>query len=630
MIQPEKIREKLSWNRELLREIEEVRHLAAECESSWRPLSEKEIETLTTQGNRSRDWKALRVHPDFTPVAIFDSVFHGSCRLGVFTGAPVSLNEETELPDGIYKSDIAESTVLNGALVQNTGLLNRYLVQTKAVIINCGTISAPRNCAFGIAAEIHPGSEAGGREIPLYPEADIEVIEAVIRGHNEEISNLYHSHCKEYLAAATFQGGIIGKEVKISGTPKIYGSYIGTGCRVEEATLIENSVLLSDENQRTRVTSGAIVRQSALQWGAEAADGAIVDSSLLMECASARRHGKVTESVIGANTEIAEGEVTSSLLGAFTGFHHQSLLIAALWARGRGNVGYGANVGSNHTGKAPDQEIICGEGMFFGLGSSIKFPANYEKSPYTLIATGVITLPQKVDYPFSLINTSSQRVRQVPQPYNELLPGWVLTQALYIVMRNRLKFRNRNRATRIIPDQEIFRYDLVTCVKEARDRLNNIRLKREIYLERDIPGIGKNYMTERCRKSAVYIYSLFIEFFILVNLLDHIREIDEYNENLLFETESDNNTWEEARLLMLDEKWYPRNLKASMKSLIDIAGKIARNTKMSKERDDGRGKKIIPDYLKVTRRAEDEETVKDTTLWSDTIIAEAEKIISRL
>jgi hypothetical protein len=43
----------------------------------------------------------------------------------------------------------------------------------------------------------------------------------------------------------------------------------------------------------------------------------------------------------------------------FVGFHHQALLIATIWPSGRGNVSHGASVGSNHTGKAPDQVRVA-------------------------------------------------------------------------------------------------------------------------------------------------------------------------------------------------------------------------------------------------------------------------------
>ncbi len=629
---PAEMKDLLSRHLELPELIKEARRLPfGDNNADWRPLAENEITELKDGGNRSSDWSLLRVHPDFTAENIHDSTFHGFCRLGIFNGVAFIIDEETKLPDGIYSSIISDSTVMNGSLVLNTGLLSRYLVMENSLIMNCGTIAASSRCSFGIGKEINPGSEAGGREIAIYPEGGIEPIETVIRNRkNSEINNLYLNNLNDYIKACTFNGGIIGGEVKITGTPKITGSYIGRGSRIEEATLIEDSVLLSDEKNSTRVSAGSIVRSSALQWGAEATDLAIVDSSLLMEYSSARRHGKVTESVIGSNTEVAEGEVTSSLMGPFTGFHHQSLLIAALWPQGRGNVGYGANVGSNHTGKAPDQEIICGEGMFFGLGSSIKFPANYEDAPYTIIATGVTTLPQKVEYPFSLINSPGQCIHQVPQSYNEISAGWVLTGSLYTVMRNRLKFKKRNRATRFIPEPEIFRYDLAVKVKDARDRLQNIQMKREIYLDRDIPGIGKNYMTERSRKSAVYIYSLFIECYVLLSLLDYIKETDNLDEDFICKTVSKNSTWEKARLLMHDESWFPCTLDVAMKRLIVILEKIVRNTRTSKERDDGRGKKIIPDYDRVTTKPSEDTTVIDTTAWGESITADAEKIISRL
>ena len=75
----------------------------------------------------------------------------------------------------------------------------------------------------------------------------------------------------------------------------------------------------------------------------------------------------------------------------FISCHHSSL---ALWFYGKGNIGYGANIGSNHTGRLPDQECIPGEGVFFGLGCNIKYPCNFEKAPYSLIASGITLLPQ--------------------------------------------------------------------------------------------------------------------------------------------------------------------------------------------------------------------------------------------
>lgn len=60
---------------------------------------------------------------------------------------------------------------------------------------------------------------------------------------------------------------------------------------------------------------------------------------------------KLSHSVLGPDSGVGAGECLHCLVGPFVGFHHQSLLIATIWPLGRGNVGYGANVGSNHTSR---------------------------------------------------------------------------------------------------------------------------------------------------------------------------------------------------------------------------------------------------------------------------------------
>ena len=162
--------------------------------------------------------------------------------------------------------------------------------------------------------------------------------------------------------------------------------------------------------------------------------------------------------MIGPCTGVSEGEVTSSLVGPFVGFHHQALLIASFWPAGRGNIGYGANVGSNHTGKVSDQELWPGEGTFFGLATAIKFPSNFSQAPYCLIATGVTTLPQRVDMPFSLIN-SQERLSQGYPAFNEISPGWTLGSNLFMILRNESKFKKRGQVVshRVHYENEILR-----------------------------------------------------------------------------------------------------------------------------------------------------------------------------
>ena len=76
--------------------------------------------------------------------------------------------------------------------------------------------------------------------------------------------------------------------------------------------------------------------------------------------------------LVGLGDGAGMGASVGPLVGPFVGFHHQALLIACFWPDGKGNIGYGANVGSNHTLKAPDQELWPGEGCFFCRKPSIR------------------------------------------------------------------------------------------------------------------------------------------------------------------------------------------------------------------------------------------------------------------
>ena len=193
----------------------------------------------------------------------------------------------------------------------------------------------------------------------------------------------------------------------------------------------------------------------------------------------------------------------------------------------------GASIGSNHTGKAPDQELWPGEGIFFGLDCSIKFPANFSRSPYTLIATRVVTLPQKLEMPFSLINNTSQTFLDLSPAINEIKPGWVLSDNLYMIMRSEMKIYKRGLITANLPDicgkqcmyeNEIFRPAIIELMLEARQRLEKVTCTMAkihdlkggaIYTDKQISGLGKNFMTESSRKAAVDTYSRFVLFYAL-------------------------------------------------------------------------------------------------------------------
>ena len=339
--------------------------------------------------------------------------------------------------------------------------------------------------------------------------------------------------------------------------------------------------------------------------------------------------GMLTQSILGPNSGVAEGEVTASLVGPFVGFHHQALLIAAMWPEGKGNVGYGANVGSNHTGRAPDQEIWCGEGTFFGLGINVKFPADFSRSPYSIVASGVTCLPQKVEFPFSLINTPAAQPPDVSPSFNEIFPGWVLAENIYMLKRNEGKYQKRNKARRERFEFDVFRPETVALMLDARDRLRRAE-ERPVYTSREIAGLGKNFLTERARQAGIAAYDFYLGHYARRGLLSQLvgrglRPEGPQAAALLAEP-SDDPGWEQQRAI-LHAQAPAGDVVAHLQELVARERKIAEDVERSKSRDDARGSRIIPDYEQAHSPAAEDGFIRDTWAAFESLAAQVETLL---
>lgn len=618
-----------------LRNLKQARGRSRLFGDRVRHLTAGEIDALKSRGNHSPAWSRVLVAEGFTPAFIVSSAFFDDCVLGVLGGEEVPVETATSLPCGIYNSTIVNSEVGDGCFVSGVALVSNYILKERCVVFDTGVLTASTAGTFGNGREIAIGIETGGREVLSYAEITIPVATAVAtRRGDREFLEAYREFVKSYVDSCSAPFGVIERGGVIRHTRRVEDVYVGEGALIDGATNVQNCTLLSAPEERTGISHGAFVRNSCLQYGCDVTSMAIVDDSVLTEHSHVERHGKVTQSIIGPNTGIAEGEVTASLIGPFVGFHHQAMLIAALWPEGKGNVGYGANVGSNHTSKAPDQEIWCGEGFFFGLGVNVKFPADFTSAPYGLIATAVDTLPQKVEFPFCLINKRSRDFADVPPAYNEIFPAWVLSENLYAVLRNEGKYKKRNKAKRTQFVFDVFRRDIVEMMIVARDRLKNVEKVKELYTDEDIPGLGKNFMTEESRLQGIDVYDFYIEYFALQGLAARVGELMASRERArvasIYKEVSPDADWEYRRSLIVSEGYGARTVTENLKRLVDINERIARDTERAKQRDDIRGKKIIRDYGEANTQAPDDGFVKETWERSRRVKAEMNALILKL
>jgi len=621
----------------VIREITGIKERAADgsllfADDSLRELTPDEIGILEANLNSCDDWSRIRVVNGFDPDRVRGSSLSGRIVLGRFTGEAV-LEPGFTVPTGISGSRVSDCEIGDEAAVVDVHLLGKMIVKAGAVLFNCGSVVCTDETTFGNGVELPIALETGGREVRTYAEITIEIAAGVASSRDDDgLIGEYERLVEAYLERCRGGYGVIGAGARLSGTARVENVFMDDGCAIRDAGLVKNATLLGSQEEPSVITSGAIVTDSILQWGSEAASGAIVDRAVLTEHSHVERHGKVTDSLLGPNTGVGEGEVTSCLVGPFVGFHHQALLIAAYWPEGKGNVGYGANVGSNHTSKAPDQEIWCGEGTFFGLGVNIKFPADFTGAPYSIIATAVNTLPQKVTFPFSLINAPSAVNPGLSPAYNEILPGWVLSDNIYSIRRNEEKYLRRNRATRSRFDFEVFRPDIMDLVLGARDALRSMTDEKEYWTDRDIPGLGKNYLSGKNRQKAIATYTFFLRDYALAGLRREVTGLIESGAGVdrvkLLEGEA-GSRWAHEREILLAEG-LGDDLESNLRAHLENQQEIARMVQASKEKDDIRGARIIPDYPAAHLPAAEDDFVLRTWQEYEMLKAAIEKIIPHL
>ena len=482
-----------------------------------RNLTAEEVATLEKNGNRCEDWNRVLVEPNFDPARVQRSVFMGDVRLPAFYGT-LLLPGDVSFPTGIYDS-LVHNCVVENALVYKVSMLSNVLVRSSAVVHNVGTLVSSGKINFMIGSTMSVGNEMGGRELFVFPDITMDLVEAQLFHKAEsDVQQSFEEQLKNFREEISLPFGVVGKGAVVSNTNIVRNSWIGAHARVEGAAKIRNTIILSSLEESTHIYDSVIIENSDLQMGVKVHTGAEVQRSVLMSRSKVGCKAIVKSSIVAPCCHIEEGEVNSSYMGPLTQMHHHSLLIAALWPEGCGNLGYGANVGSNHTGRMPDQEIMPGQGMFFGLGVNVKFPANYRESPFTLIASGVTTMPQRVKFPFSLIRSGDPQLMGVPARLNEILPAWNYARNAYALDRNIYKYAQRGKGA--VPNSYFSLYGAET-VHYAFDAYCRLQVNQvqDVYTKEHIDGLGENFLRERVRQKALKTYGEYLERYVLDQMI---------------------------------------------------------------------------------------------------------------
>ena len=236
---------------------------------------------------------------------------------------------------------------------------------------------------------------------------------------------------------------------------------------------------------------------------------------------------------------------------------------------------------------------------------------------------------------------------------------WVLSNSVFTVLRNEDKFRSRNKSKRTLIESNIFRPEIVQYMKgrlarvsvqrtmtdsvvclDARVELVTAEGKADlcladgeaVYTDKQVRGLGKNYMRETSRLAGIAAYTFFIKLYALDALLSCVEDgcvgtdstvasVDRYctfcsscfgflSVVLTILVSSDCRCSSQYGLATLSEEFERSCLiRDCLSDLVSMKAEVAKMAADGKTRDDVRGQRITPDYSDVHKSVADEPVV---------------------
>ncbi len=571
----------------LCRQVEELKMLR--ISQMGRTLSISEIEMLKKQGNTCSDWDLLRVAGDFIVNRVNQCHFMGENYLPRFSGK-IKTPYETTILTGLKNSHFS-GCIIQNSVIHDVRFLSHVYVDSNSILLSVSSFSWKfQDPVFPLPFETHVGDESQSRSLWVWEDMDMDFAEWCVKQptHGQkQIKIIFENILKELQTPL----GFVGSNTYLIDVLTVENSWIGSHCFLQGTQVVSNSFLQGSESCSVEVKHGTQIHQSYLMKGSRVLGGAHVDYSVLFTKAYADLKATIDHSLIGNYTTIKRGEVVYSIVGPLVGFHHQSLLISTLWPRGRGNVSYCSAIGSNHTGRRPNQELHCGEGIFFGMNCTIKFPVNLVEAPYSLISAQTVLEPQKISCPFSLLVPSGKNQKAV------ILPAWMWWGSPYTLFRNMYKFETR--APELLNENVLFQNFNVELVLKVLKEFRKLKDK-EFYNYQDCSLLGINILSHYHLGKAIKGYRMYLYVWLV-----HQKMKKGLHDNLVKQ---------------VSQELYPdKNIQNVILLNADNFDTLLEWVKLSSQKDFLRGKMIIDDYASFHEEEDvlEQQMEKDILFWKE-------------
>ncbi|MDO9154219.1 MAG: DUF4954 family protein [Paludibacter sp.] len=369
--------------------------------TNYRPLTEKEIATLTVYGCTAEKWTNVEVVEEFTPNFISNVHFSGNVKLGFY-------RKIIDLPGGLKKHAGINNCCLHNCSVGNDVFIDKidnyianYKIDDGAYIENVNLILVDGESTFGNGVKVPVMNEGGGREIPIFDNlsAPLAYILTLYRHRPLLIQNL-QKEIDDYAKSKLSSVGYIGKNVRIVNCGSLKNVRVGDCAIIEGASILENGSINSNQFAPVIIGSGVKCNDFILSSGVSVTDSTLVSRCFIGQGCILGKHYSALDSLFFSNCQGMHGEATAIFAGPYTVSHHKStLLIAGMFSFL--NAGSGSNQ-SNHMYKlGPIHQGLCERGSKTTSDSYLLWPAKI--GAFTLVMGRHYKHSDTSDLPFSYL-----------------------------------------------------------------------------------------------------------------------------------------------------------------------------------------------------------------------------------
>lgn len=456
-----------------------------ELTAGKRRLTDTEIAVLEKNRNTSqfKDWKNVLVSAEqdaFDPNLIRDSRFEGFVVIGELKYSSLKYHD-LELECGIVNSLVRNTVIGNYNVLQNVFYIENYRLGDRVILFNIQEMSCTKHSKFGngIVKEGEPeanrvcigvANENDGRAV--LPFEKMITADAFLWSRNRSDKVLQqrfvelteHDFSKEL---NTF--GIVGNDVVIKNTTLIKDAKIGDHAYIKGAFKLKNVTILSTKNEPSQIGEGVEMVNGIMNSGSRIFYQAVAVRFVIGKNCQIKYGARLLNSVLGDNSTVSCCEILNNLIFPFHEQHHNSSFLIATTVMGQSNIAAGATIGSNHNSRSPDGEIIAGRGFWPGLCTSFKHNSKF--ASFVLAAKGDYLHELNIAYPFSLISAGEKDGDSI-----HVLPGWWFMYDMFAIVRNKYKFKSRDKRFEKIQNIEMdpFAPDTMQEVVSAVDRIVNL------------------------------------------------------------------------------------------------------------------------------------------------------------